>query len=102
MKQSRKFCNPLYKQQITEKSMSSQKTAITPTRADDFSQWYQEVIKAADLAEHSAVRGCMIIKPWGYAIWENMQRILDGMFKASGHMNAYFPLFIPLSYLEKE
>src|SRR5579872_5388077 len=78
------------------------KSAITPRRADDFPEWYQSVLKAADLAEHSAVRGCMVIKPWGYAIWENMQRILDGMFKATGHVNAYFPLFIPLSYLEKE
>src|SRR5437667_507478 len=54
------------------------------------------------MAEHSSVRGCMVIKPWGYSIWENIQRILDGMFKATGHQNAYFPLFIPLSYLEKE
>ena len=73
------------------------KTAITPTRADDYPEWYQQVIKAADLAENSDVRGCMVIKPWGWAIWENMQRVLDGMFKATGHENAYFPLFIPLS-----
>lgn len=84
--------------------MNKQKvrTAITPTRDEDYAEWYQSVLKAADLAEHSAVRGCMVIKPWGYAIWENIQRILDGMFKATGHQNAYFPLFIPLSYLEKE
>jgi prolyl-tRNA synthetase len=80
----------------------SVKTAITPTREQDYPEWYQKVIKAADLAEASAVRGCMIIKPWGYAIWENMQAILDRMFKDTGHQNAYFPLFIPLSYLEKE
>lgn len=78
------------------------KTAIQPTREENYPEWYQQVIRAADLAEHSPVRGCMVIKPWGYAIWENMQRVLDGMFKASGHQNAYFPLFIPLSYLEKE
>ena len=78
------------------------KTAITPTRADNFPEWYQQVIKAADLAENSDVRGCMIIKPWGWGIWENVQRQLDAMFKATGHVNAYFPLFIPLSFLEKE
>lgn len=77
-------------------------TAITPTRADDYPEWYQQVVRAADLAEPSAVRGCMVIKPWGYALWENMQRVLDRMFKDTGHVNAYFPLFIPLSYLEKE
>ncbi len=77
-------------------------TAISPTRSDDFPEWYQQVIRAADLAENSEVRGCMVIKPWGYALWENMQSVLDGMFKATGHRNAYFPLFIPLSYLEKE
>jgi prolyl-tRNA synthetase len=77
-------------------------TAITPTRQDDYPEWYQQVVKAADLAEASAVRGCMVIKPWGWAIWENIQRILDAKFKETGHVNAYFPLFIPLSYLEKE
>ncbi len=84
------------------KTESKPKTAITPTREENYPEWYQSVLKAADLAEHSSVRGCMVIKPWGYAIWENIQRILDGMFKATGHVNAYFPLFIPLSYLEKE
>ncbi len=78
------------------------KTAIKPTRVEDYPEWYQQVIKAADLAEGSDVRGCMVIKPWGYALWENMQGVLDGMFKATGHENAYFPLFIPMSYLEKE
>ncbi|HEV3416560.1 MAG TPA: proline--tRNA ligase [Pirellulales bacterium] len=78
------------------------KTAITPTREADYPEWYQQVVKAADLAEISPVRGCMVIKPWGYAIWENIQRTLDRMFKETGHQNAYFPLFIPLSYLEKE
>lgn len=78
------------------------KTAISPTREEDYPKWYQEVIKAADLAEHSPVRGCMVIKPWGFGIWEKMQAILDKRFKETGHENAYFPLFIPLSYLEKE
>ncbi len=78
------------------------KTAITPTRQENYAEWYQQVVRAADLAEHSPVRGCMVIKPWGYALWENIQKALDGMFKATGHQNVYFPLFIPLSYLEKE
>ena len=80
----------------------SEKTAITPTRSADFPEWYQQVVRAADLAENSEVRGCMVIKPWGYALWERMQAVLDRMFKETGHRNAYFPLFIPLSYLEKE
>ncbi len=78
------------------------KTAISPTREEDYPQWYQQVIKAADLAENSPVRGCMVIKPWGYSLWEKMQGVLDRMFKETGHKNAYFPLFIPLSFLEKE
>lgn len=78
------------------------KTAITPTRAEDYPEWYQQVIKAADLAENSPVRGCMVIKPWGYSLWENIQRALDAQFKATGHQNAYFPLFIPKSFIEKE
>ena len=76
--------------------------AIQPTRSEDYPEWYQQVIRAADLAEVSPVRGCMVIKPWGYSIWENMQAALDRMFKSTGHVNAYFPLFIPMSYLEKE
>jgi len=82
--------------------MASQKHAITPTRANHFAEWYQEVIKAADLAEHSVVRGCMIIKPWGYALWEHIQSVLDQMIKATGHDNVYFPMLIPLSFLQKE
>jgi prolyl-tRNA synthetase len=78
------------------------KNAITPTREEDYPQWYQQVIKASDLAENSPVRGCMVIKPWGYSVWENMQAVLNRMFKETGHKNAYFPLFIPLSFLEKE
>ncbi|MBI5346270.1 MAG: proline--tRNA ligase [Chlamydiae bacterium] len=81
---------------------SKKKTAISPTREEDYSEWYQQVIKEADLAEHSPVRGCMVIKPWGYGIWENIQKVLDEKFKETGHQNAYFPLFIPVSFLEKE
>jgi len=79
-----------------------QENAISPTRAEDYPEWYQQVIRAADLAENSPVRGCMVIKPWGYQLWENMQRELDVMFKETGHRNAYFPLFIPKSFFEKE
>ena len=71
-------------------------------RSDDYSEWYNNLVKNADLAEHSAVRGCMVIKPYGYAIWEKMQQELDRRFKATGHSNAYFPLFIPKSFLSKE
>ncbi|MEO1260113.1 MAG: proline--tRNA ligase [Bacteroidota bacterium] len=74
---------------------------ITP-RSEDYSQWYVDIVKNANLADHSAVRGCMVIKPHGFAIWENMQQQLDRMFKDTGHVNAYFPLFIPKSYLSKE
>jgi len=72
------------------------------TRAEDFSKWYNDLVAKADLAEHSAVRGCMVIKPNGYAIWEKMQQALDKMFKDTGHVNAYFPLFIPKSFFSKE
>jgi prolyl-tRNA synthetase len=85
-----------------DQSKQKPKSAITPTRIDDYAEWYQQVIKAADLAENSPVRGCMVIKPWGYGIWENIQHSLDQMFKDTGHVNAYFPLFIPLSFFEKE
>lgn len=77
-------------------------TAITPTREQDYPEWYQQVVKAAEFAENSPVRGCMVIKPWGYGVWENLQGILDKKIKDTGHENAYFPLFIPLSFLEKE
>ena len=73
-----------------------------PTRSEDYSEWYNELVKKADLAEHSAVRGCMVIKPYGYAIWEKMQATIDKMFKDTGHSNAYFPLLVPKSYLSKE
>lgn len=72
------------------------------SRESDYSQWYNELVTKADLAEHSAVRGCMVIKPYGYAIWEKMQAALDNMFKETGHSNAYFPLFIPKSFFSKE
>lgn len=83
--------------------MSKQaKTAISPTREENYPEWYQQVVRAAELAENSDVRGCMVIKPWGYALWENIRTALDQYFKDTGHSNAYFPLFIPKSYLEKE
>ena len=72
------------------------------SRNTDYSQWYNELVSKADLAEHSSVRGCMVIKPYGYSIWEKMQSVLDQMFKDTGHSNAYFPLFIPKSYFSKE
>lgn len=72
------------------------------TRCQDYSQWYIDIVKQAQLADHSDVRGCMVIRPNGYALWENMQRALDGLFKSTGHVNAYFPLFIPMSYLARE
>ncbi|MEA5404803.1 proline--tRNA ligase [Arcicella sp. DC2W] len=73
-----------------------------PKRSENYSEWYNELVKRADLAENSAVRGCMVIKPYGYSIWEKMQRALDDMFKETGHTNAYFPLFVPKSLFEAE
>lgn len=81
--------------------MAKELKELTP-RAKDYSQWYLDLVIKADLAENSAVRGCMVIKPYGFAIWEKMQRQLDDMFKETGHENAYFPLFIPKSYLSRE
>ena len=81
--------------------MAKELKELTP-RSVNYSQWYQDLVIKADLAENSAVRGCMVIKPYGYAIWEKMQRILDDMFKETGHVNAYFPLQIPKSFLSKE
>ena len=72
------------------------------TRDSDYSKWYNDIVQQADLAESSGVRGCMVIKPYGYAIWEKMQAALDKMFKDTGHQNAYFPIFIPKSYFSKE
>ncbi|PVZ09319.1 proline--tRNA ligase [Porphyromonas loveana] len=81
--------------------MAKELKELTP-RSESYTQWYQDLVIKADLAENSAVRGCMVIKPYGYAIWEKMQRQLDDMFKETGHMNAYFPLFIPKSFLSRE
>ncbi len=78
------------------------KHALSITREQDFAAWYQEIVKEADMAEESGVRGCMVIRPWGYGIWERMQQLLDRQIKASGYDNCYFPLFIPLSYFSKE
>lgn len=78
------------------------RTAITPTRAENFPEWYQEVVKAADMAENSPVRGCMVIKPYGYALWENIQKALDDLIKVEEVQNAYFPLLIPLSFISRE
>jgi prolyl-tRNA synthetase len=78
------------------------KTAINPTRAENYAEWYQQVVRGADMAEMSGVRGCMVIKPWGYGSWELMQGELDRRFKATGHENCYFPIFIPLSYFQRE
>ncbi|MCT2401876.1 proline--tRNA ligase [Novosphingobium mangrovi (ex Huang et al. 2023)] len=82
--------------------MSAIRHALTTKREDDFAQWYQEVISEAEMAEESGVRGCMVIKPWGYGIWERIQRLMDDRIKAAGVQNCYFPLFIPLSYFAKE
>ena len=79
-----------------------QQTGISPTRDENYPEWYQQVVRASDLAERSQVRGCMVIKPWGYSLWENIVSVMDGLFKETGVDNAYFPLFIPLSSLEKE
>ncbi len=89
---------PLYLRLDINQNMAKE----LPTRAEDYSQWYVDIVKKADLAENSDVRGCMIIKPYGYAIWEKMQQQLDKMFKETGHVNAYFPLFVPKSMFEAE
>src|SRR5689334_7135245 len=82
--------------------MAKNKNAISPSRSEDFPAWFQAVVKEAEVAELAHVRGCMVIRPWGYAIWELMQAELDRQIKRSGATNAYFPLFIPLSYIESE
>ena len=86
---------------IIEQNMAKELKDLTK-RADNYSQWYNDLVVKADLAEQSAVRGCMVIKPYGYAIWEKMQHVLDGMFKETGVQNAYFPLLIPKSFLSRE
>ena len=82
--------------------MAKPRNAITPTRDENYPEWYQQVVKAADLAENTPVRGCMVIKPWGYGIWENIRDALDTMFKETGHKMLIFPLFIPKSFLQRE
>src|SRR6201991_182070 len=72
------------------------------SKEEDYSQWYNDLVIKADMAEYSPVKGCMVIKPYGYSIWEKMQSVLDAKFKETGHQNAYFPLLIPKSYLSKE
>ncbi|MGZ8754117.1 MAG: proline--tRNA ligase, partial [Acidimicrobiia bacterium] len=74
---------------------------VTP-RSEDYSRWYTDVVQRAELADYSPVRGSMVIRPYGYALWENIQSALDGMFKETGHQNAYFPLLIPLSFMQRE
>src|SRR6202167_5716460 len=78
------------------------KSAISPTRAENYAEWYQQVVREADMAEMSGVRGCMVIKPWGYGSWELMQAEVDRRLKQTNHENCYFPIFIPISYFQKE
>jgi prolyl-tRNA synthetase len=89
------------KNNINNKTMAKELKELT-SRSENYSQWYQDLVIKADMAENSAVRGCMVIKPYGYAIWEKMQRALDDMFKETGHQNAYFPLLIPKSFMSRE
>jgi prolyl-tRNA synthetase len=90
------------KKPAQQPAKGKEKEGAITTRAADYAQWYIDIVRKAELADHSGVRGCMVIRPNGYAIWEKMQRELDDRFKATGHVNAYFPMFIPLSYLTKE
>ena len=73
-----------------------------PSRSENFSEWYNQLVQKAELADYAPVRGCMVVRPYGWALWENIQQALDRRFKATGHVNAAFPLFIPLSFLERE
>jgi len=73
-----------------------------PTRSENYSEWYNQVVLRAEMADYAPVRGCMIIRPYGWALWENIQQALDKRFKATGHVNAAFPLFIPMSFMERE
>jgi len=97
------LCNfaPLKRKQRVNNSMAKELKELTP-RSENYAQWYNDLVIKANLAENSAVRGCMVIKPYGYAIWEKMQQQLDRMFKETGHVNAYFPLFIPKSFMSRE
>ena len=87
---------------MSQQPAAKPKTAITPTRQDDYPEWYLQVIKHADLAENSPVRGCMVIKPWGMSIWDRIRTDLDARIQEHGAENAYFPLLIPKSFLSKE
>src|SRR5690606_30592626 len=103
---ARRDSHPLWRLHLAEKDQDKSKkdvfvTEITP-RSEDFSRWYLDVVRRAELADYSPVKGCMVIRPYGYAIWEHIQRLLDADFKATGHVNAYFPLFIPESLLMRE
>ena len=89
-------------QQEQKQAQKKSDWAIAPTRSENFADWYQAIVHGADLAEVSPVRGCMIIKPWGYGIWEHLQRLLDARIRETGHENCYFPLFIPLSFISRE
>ena len=101
IKSSEKF-SPTFTLELTQQSYQVKMAEKLTSRATDYSKWYNELVVMADLAQHSEVKGCMIIKPYGYAIWEKMKDVLDAKFKETGHQNAYFPLFIPKSYLSKE
>src|SRR5262249_31718540 len=90
------------KRHLAMDTSAKTKTAISPRRDEDFPEWYQQVIRAAELAEPSEVRGCMVIRPWGHGTWENMHRQLDELMLATGHRYAAFPLFTPLSYAATE
>lgn len=90
------------KRKETDKYIMAKELKHMTKRAEDYSQWYNDLVVKAELAEQSAVRGCMVIKPYGYAIWEKMQAQLDKMFKETGAQNAYFPLLIPKSFLSRE
>jgi prolyl-tRNA synthetase len=89
-------------QQEQKQAQKKSDWAIAPTRSENFADWYQAIVHGADLAEVSPVRGCMIIKPWGYGIWEHLQRLLDARIRETGRENCYFPLFIPLSFISRE
>ena len=98
---SQLFCTFAQNFKLLHKIMAKELKDLTK-RADNYSQWFNDLVVKADLAEQSAVRGCMVIKPYGYAIWEKMQQQLDKMFKETGAQNAYFPLLIPKSFLSRE
>ncbi len=87
---------------MAEDNVSTSSTQRLPTRAEDFAEWYNKLVLKADMADYSPVRGCMVVKPYGWTLWENMQAGLDRRFKETGHVNAAFPILIPMSFFEKE